>query len=99
MSYTTLFDKLVKGKKNKSYLSSYSNVPNQNTAQAKNKLALKGIKGGNCNVTACQKLGATWYNSATNAYYCPYCAHEINRWSRHDNNDLEICTPAEDDRL
>jgi len=39
---------------------------------------LKGIKNGNCNVTACQKPGATFYNKSTEAYYCADCAEQIN---------------------
>ena len=38
----------------------------------------KGLKGGNCNVTACQKPDATYYNKSTQAYYCGECATEIN---------------------
>jgi hypothetical protein len=33
----------------------------------------------NCNVTACQKPGATWWNSIMKAYYCRSCAWDINR--------------------
>ena len=39
---------------------------------------LKGAKGGNCNVTACQKPGAMYYNKSTQKYYCKECADEIN---------------------
>ena len=38
----------------------------------------KGKKGGRCNVTACQKPGAMWFNKSTEAYYCEDCAREIN---------------------
>ncbi len=38
----------------------------------------KGVKGENCNVTACQKpKSAHHYNSATKAYYCKSCAMKI----------------------
>lgn len=40
--------------------------------------ALKGRKGGFCNVTACQKPGAYYYNKSTQKYYCEHCASEIN---------------------
>ena len=40
--------------------------------------ALKGKKDGNCNVTACQQPGATWYNKSTQKYYCTKCADQIN---------------------
>lgn len=39
---------------------------------------LKGVQGGNCNRTACQKPGATWFNRCTQAYYCRSCARLIN---------------------
>ena len=38
----------------------------------------KGLKAGNCNVTACQKPGAVYFNKSTRAYYCAHCAEEIN---------------------
>jgi len=50
----------------------------------------KGKKGRNCNVTACQQLGATWYNRVMKAWYCPRCAREINLWSVKDGHG-EIC--------
>lgn len=37
----------------------------------------KGEKGGCCNVTQCQKEGASSYNGATNAYYCSKCWRDI----------------------
>ena len=39
---------------------------------------LKGVKGGNCNVTASQRPEAVYYNKSTKAYYCKSCADEIN---------------------
>lgn len=38
----------------------------------------KGKRLGSCNVTACQRLGAYWYNKVINAWYCTSCAREIN---------------------
>jgi hypothetical protein len=40
--------------------------------------ANKGLRLGSCNVTACQRPGAYWYNSVMKAWYCTSCAHEIN---------------------
>jgi len=39
---------------------------------------LKGVKGGNCNVSACQQPSATYYNKSTMKYYCKSCAAKIN---------------------
>ncbi len=39
--------------------------------------ALKGKRAGNCNVTACQRPHAYFYNNVTNAYYCLDCAIDI----------------------
>lgn len=38
----------------------------------------KGVKGGACNVTACQRDGAWYHNIGNNKYYCSDCAREIN---------------------
>jgi hypothetical protein len=38
----------------------------------------KGLKGGSCNITACQQPGANYYNKSTKRYYCAHCAKEIN---------------------
>jgi hypothetical protein len=38
----------------------------------------KGEKNGSCNLTACQRPGATFYNKSTQRYYCADCAREIN---------------------
>jgi hypothetical protein len=40
----------------------------------------KGHYQGSCNVKACQREGATWYNRAMQLYYCEECA-------RHQNAD------------
>lgn len=48
---------------------------------------LKGVRGGNCNITACQRPGAWFRNTGvrrhdgTHAYYCHYCAHDIRRFN------------------
>lgn len=39
---------------------------------------VKGLKNGNCNLTACQKPGANYFNKSTRAYYCKECADLIN---------------------
>lgn len=54
--------------------------------------SLKGVKGGNCNRTACQAPDATWYNTGSWAYYCRACANEINKWCPEDE---PLCTKAE----
>lgn len=41
----------------------------------------KGVKAGNCNVTQCQKWGASSWNDATKAWYCESCATEIKKFS------------------
>lgn len=53
--------------------------------------SLKGKKGENCNVEACQSPGAWWYNKPMRAYYCTRCARRINDSSiRHEMEP--ICT-------
>ena len=59
----------------------------------------KGVFGGKCNRTACQKSSsAIYYNHSTCKYYCEKCAHLINRCNRkeameHYHHDL--CTLGE----
>ncbi len=50
---------------------------------------LKGIKDGNCNVTDCQKPGATYYNKSTKKYYCKACAEMIN-WEGGRKDVMEL---------
>lgn len=38
----------------------------------------KGVPGGDCNVTQCQKPGASSYNHPMKAFYCEECGHAIN---------------------
>jgi hypothetical protein len=94
MSYIVLNGKLVKVRRNgwtgKTNVSSMID----HTVEQKSRAALKGKRGGNCNVTDCQKPGATWWNTSTRAYYCQHCAMEINRWSNHDEG-FSICYTSE----
>ncbi|MDO8414843.1 MAG: hypothetical protein Q7S87_01380 [Agitococcus sp.] len=94
MSYITLHGKLVKVHKNR--WTGKSNVPSiiNDKAATTRSTVLKGKQDGNCNVTACQKPGATWWNTSTRAYYCANCASEINRWSKHDEG-FDICYSSE----
>ena len=48
----------------------------------------KGLKGGSCNMTACQGPGANWYNYSTQKYYCRRCAEDLNRANRMDAHRL-----------
>ena len=50
--------------------------------------ALKGVLGGNCNRTTCQKPGATWYNKGSYKYYCRACAKLINSSPCEDGSVL-----------
>ncbi len=94
MSYIVLNGKLVKTQRNRWRGGTNIGEILKANAKAAKKAALKGKQDGNCNVTACQKPGATWWNTSTRAYYCPHCASEINRWSRHDEG-FEICFPSQ----
>lgn len=38
----------------------------------------KGLFGGSCNRSACQRPGAEWYNHGTRKYYCEPCAYWLN---------------------
>jgi hypothetical protein len=94
MSYTVIGGKLIKVQRNRwRGGNNIGEIINTSVAEKK-KAELKGKRDGNCNVTVCQKPGATWWNTSTRAYYCPHCASEINRWSRHDEG-YEICFPSE----
>lgn len=58
---------------------------------------LKGKFQGNCNRTACQAPGATWYNHSTRLYYCEICAGMINKMNHVDSMRLfghKLCTPG-----
>ncbi len=54
----------------------------------------KGQRDGLCNRAACQRPGATFFNTAMDAWYCPTCAAKINYWSLRDAG-RKICVPAE----
>jgi len=43
--------------------------------------ALKGVKDGNCNITACQSPGAHFWNRVMNKYYCHHCAGDMHRFA------------------
>lgn len=49
----------------------------------------KGHRNGSCNVTGCQRPGATFYNKATQKYYCSDCAGQIN-WSGGRNDAMRL---------
>lgn len=93
MSYVVIHGKLHKVRRDS--WTGKTNEPDilASANEEKRRAELKGKDGGNCNVTACQKPGATWWNISTRAYYCPRCADEINRWSRHDEG-FDICFPS-----
>ena len=44
----------------------------------------KGVHGGSCNRTACQKPTAFYYNHSTRFYYCEDCANLINYANKAD---------------
>lgn len=48
----------------------------------------KGLFNGRCNITACQGPGAVFYNTGTDAYYCPECAADIHAGTRHHTDWL-----------
>lgn len=54
----------------------------------------KGKRLGSCNVTACQRPGAFWYNKVMDAWYCTGCAREINYHPLDDGSYL--CSIDED---
>ncbi len=51
--------------------------------------AMKGVKGGDCNVTQCQEPNsANYFNKSTKKYYCQKCAIDINKVNRRDCMEL-----------
>lgn len=83
MGYITLNGKVVKVSKQKSASTAFtaSEIISRKIDTSK-KLKLKGVKGKNCNVTACQKPPAVYFNSVMKAWYCESCSKEINHYSR-----------------
>jgi len=64
---------------------------------------VKGLKGGLCNRTACQKPaeedpdGIRWFNHSTRKYYCRGCAWELNTdpFNKRDAQQIwghDLCT-------
>ena len=92
MAYTVRFGKVVDTKTLKKqrrgpYLSASLN--RQSHEKPTVLRADKGLLGGSCNVTACQRPGAFMYNKSTKAYYCHDCATEIN-WPGGRELTMEI---------
>lgn len=56
----------------------------------------KGILGGSCNRSGCQKPdSAFWYNHTTRMYYCSECAFQINKVNKIDALRIyghDLCT-------
>lgn len=52
---------------------------------------MAGKKNHLCYRTACQRPGAIYFNKSTHKYYCPQCAHDLNRvnW---DYWEAPLCT-------
>lgn len=50
----------------------------------------KGKLRGSCNVTACQRPGAAWFNTSTRAYYCQPCALDITGFTKRVDG-FHIC--------
>jgi hypothetical protein len=63
-------------------------------------MTVKGTENGNCNRTACQKPGATWFNHSTLKFYCPACASLLNEANRVDamkHFGHDLCTLNKDE--
>jgi hypothetical protein len=54
---------------------------------------MKGQLNGLCNRTACQRPGATWFNTSTRAYYCEDCARDITGFTKRVDG-FHICYPS-----
>jgi hypothetical protein len=61
--------------------------------------ALKGIEGGNCNRTACQKPRAFFLNSSTRKYYCIECAIDIGCFALRTRQDPMDIYPTFDEDM
>ncbi len=60
----------------------------------------KGLEGGSCNRTACQRPGAFWWNHGSHSWYCADCAHELSNDSFNKREAMEtwghdLCTLPE----
>jgi hypothetical protein len=105
MSYVVIKGKLVKVKRYWNGKTNISGLVSHNVeiarAEARQKASeirakeLKGARDGNCNRTACQKPGATWWNTGTRAYYCPSCAHMINHDGCRRYGEPDLCYPSQ----
>lgn len=80
MAYTVQNGKLVKVRKNgmgQKYLVHPTTARSEYEPPALR--ADKGVFGGACNITRCQRPdSAYWFNHSTRAYYCRSCAHTLN---------------------
>ncbi|MDR9847063.1 hypothetical protein [Herbaspirillum huttiense] len=94
MAYTVIRGKLVKMERSWRTGNKSLAVTIREHTEAEQKKALKGVMGGNCNVTACQKPGATWWNIGSRAYYCRSCAEAINRDGCRRYGEPDICFPS-----
>jgi len=47
----------------------------------------KGKQGRNCNITACQRPNAWFFNGGTHAYYCFDCAWDIRKFNLRPHSD------------
>jgi hypothetical protein len=102
MSYTVIGGKLVKTTRTKFKPRSISTgaflrEQAQQPGVTKPDPALKGKKDGNCNVTACQQPGATWWNVGSKAYYCEGCATMINIDACERFKQPHLCYPSREE--
>lgn len=94
MAYTVIRGKLVKMERSWRTGNKSLAVTIREYDETEKKKALKGAKDGNCNVTRCQKPGATWWNISMRAYYCRACAIAINVDGCRRYGDPDICFPT-----
>lgn len=57
----------------------------------------KGKKGGSCNITQCQKHGASSWNRGSLAWYCESCGNELNHFNPNVMDDGEPMVAVEPD--
>lgn len=91
MAYTTRNGKVVKVNKG-GKLASIANRMSGVSALPKD----KGQYNGSCNVKACLDKPAQYWNVSTRAYYCAYCANEINSFCARVN-EQQLCFFMESD--